>query len=180
MNQSERGFFSIESVVAVFLMVLLAVAANMTVFQTIKITRQSDSHITALLQVQNASYWISRDAQSAENVTTDNLSGTEFLVLSWTEVVSSDNTTDNTTDHTITYFFTGLSGGIGDLKRNHVSSRGINNETLVAEYIYYNASDPASSSNVSYVSPALTIKLTAIRDDNQETREYLVSSRLGL
>ena len=176
MNQSERGFFSIESVVAVFLMVLLATAANMTIFQTLKITTQSDSHMTALLQVQNASYWISRDAQSAENVTTDNLSGTEFLVLNWTEVDDSDNTTD----HTITYFFTGLSGDIGTLKRNHVSSRGINNENLVAEYIYYNASDPAASSNVSYVSPALNIKLTAIRDGNQETREYLVSSRPGL
>jgi len=152
---------------------MIALGAMMTTFQVIRVTAQSDSYMTALQQVQNAGFWISRDARMADNVTTDNLSGTNFLVLSWTEVDDSDNTTD----HSVTYFFDELSGGIGRLKRNHSSSAGLNNETLVAQHISYDPADPVNTSNVSYTSPSLTLKLVAIFADASETREYQVSCR---
>ena len=173
MREDERGFSTIEIIVAILIMSMIALGAGMTIFQVIKVTAQSDSHMTALQQVQNAGFWISRDAQMADNVTTENLSGTNFLVLSWTEVDDSDNTTD----HSVTYFFDELSGGIGRLKRNHSSSAGLNNETLVAQYICYDPSDPVNTSNVSYTSPSLIVKLVAIFADASETREYQVSCR---
>ena len=154
-------------------MSMIALGAMMTIFQVIRVTAQSDSHMTTLQQVQNAGFWISRDAQMADNVTTENLGGTNFLVLSWTEV--DDN--DNTIDHSATYFFEELSGGIGILKRNYSSSAGPNNETLVAQYICYDPEDPVNTSNVSYTIPSLTLKLVAIFDDASETREYQVSCR---
>ena len=154
-------------------MSVISLGATMTIFQVIRVTAQSESHMTALQQVQNAGFWISRDAQMADNVTTDNLSGTNFLVLNWTEVDDSDNTTD----HSATYYFEELSGGIGTLKRNHSSSAGLNKETLVAKHISYDPADPVNTSNVSYASPSLTLKLVAIFADVSETREYQVSCR---
>ena len=173
MREDEHGFSTIEIIVASLIISLIALGAMMTTFQVIRVTAQSDSHMTALQQVQNAGFWISRDAQMADNVTTDNLSGTNFLVLSWTEVDDSDNTTD----HSVTYFFDELSGGIGRLKRNHSSSAGLNKETLVAQYISYDPADPVNTSNLSYTSPSLTLKLVAIFADASETREYQVSGR---
>ena len=173
MREDEHGLSTIELIVALLIMSVIALGATMTIFQVIRVTAQSDSHMTALQQVQNAGFWISRDAQMADNVTTDNLSGTNFLVLSWTEVDDSDNTTE----HSATYFFEDLTGGIGRLKRNHSSSAGLNNETLVAQYISYDPADPVSTSNVSYTSPSLTLKLVAIFADASETREYQVSCR---
>jgi len=173
MREDERGFNTIEIIVAILIMSMIALGASMTIFQVIRVTAQSDSHMTALQQVQNAGFWISRDAQMADNVTTDNLSGTNFLVLGWTEVDDSDNTID----HSATYFFEELSGGIGILKRNYSSSAGLNNETLVAQYICYDPADPVNTSNVSYTSPSLTVKLVAIFADASDTREYQVSCR---
>ena len=173
MRKDELGLSTIELIVTLLIVSMIALGAMMTTFQVIRVTAQSDSHMTALQQVQNAGFWISRDAQMADNVTTDNLSGTNFLVLSWTEVDDSDNTTE----HSATYFFEDLTGGIGILKRNHSSSAGLNNETLVAQHISYDPADPVNTSNVSYASPSLILKLVAIFADASETREYQVSCR---
>jgi len=173
MREDEHGFFTIEIIVAILIMSMIALGAMMTTFQVIRVTAQSNSHMTALQQVQNAGFWIIRDAQMADNVTTENLGGTNFLVLGWTEVDDSDDTID----HSATYFFEELSGGIGKLKRNHSSSAGLNNETLVAQHISYDPADPVNTSNVSYTSPSLTVKLVAIFADASETREYQVSCR---
>jgi len=171
--KTEHGFNTIEIIVALLIMSAIALGAGMTIFQVAEVTDQTDAHMTAARQVQSAGYWISRDAQMADDVTTDNLSGTDFLVLGWTEV----DEIDNTTNHTVTYFFEDLSGGIGKLKRNHSNTDGLNRNTLVAQYIYFDLSDPEVSSNVSYASPVLTVKLAALFEDRNETREYQVSLR---
>jgi type II secretory pathway component PulJ len=173
MTQDERGFNTIEIIVVILIMSLIALGASMTIFQVMRSTKQCDSHMTALRQVQSAGYWIIRDAQMAGNVITDNLSDTDFLVLGWTVVDDSDNATD----HLVTYFFEDLSEGIGKLKRKHSSSAGLNKETLVAQYIYYDPADSDNTSNVSYVSPVLTAKLMAIFADKSKTMEYRVSCR---
>lgn len=173
MRHSERGFTIIETVVALTIISLIAGAATMTTFQVLKYTDGSDSKMTAVRQVQNAGYWISRDAQMAEGVVTDNLSSPNFIVMNWTE---RDYVSDDVY-HSVTYFFDGLSGGIGKLKRNHWSSAGANYDTLIAEYICYDPGDPVNTSNVSYQKPALTVKLTALFGDARETREYRVNRR---
>lgn len=173
MRQDENGFTIIEMIMAIAIIAMIGLAANMTIFQVINGTGRSNSHMTAVRQVQNASYWISRDAQMAESVITDNLSPTDFIVLTWTErdYGSGD------TYHSITYFFEELSDEIGKLKRNHWSSAGANAEILVAEYIFYDPDDPVNSSNVSYQDSILAVKLVALFGDAGETREYRISRR---
>ena len=174
MRQSENGFFTIELIVALLIIALIGLAATMTIFQTLSVTGRSNSHMTVLRQVQNAGYWISRDTQMAENIVTANLSGTDFMLISWTEW---DYDAEDEVYHQVTYFFDGLTGGIGKLKRNHWSSDGLNADILVAEYISYDPDDPANTSNVSYQKPVLNVKLAALYEDASETREYRISRR---
>ena len=176
MKQGEKGFSTIELIVVLSIIALIGLAATMTTFQAINVTARNNSHMTAVRQTQNAGYWISRDAQMTESVVTDNLSFPDFIVLTWT--VWDDS--DNATNHSVKYFFEELSNGIGKLKRNHWSSAGLNQDTLVAEYISYDPNDPVNTSNVSYQDPVLTVKLTALFGDASETREYRISCRPNL
>ena len=173
MRQGEKGFTLIEFIVAISIIALIASAAAVTTFQVINGTGRSNSHMTSMRQVQNAGYWISRDARMAESIITDNLSSPNFVILNWAE---RDYGSDSTY-HSVTYFFEDLSDGIGKLKRSHWSSAGANDEMLVAEYIYYDPGDSGNTSNASYQKPVLTLQLVAQFGDAQETREYRVNQR---
>lgn len=173
MKDCEKGFTLIELVVALAIIPLIGIASTMTVFQVLKFTERSNSRMTVVTQVQNAGYWISGDAQAAERVVVDNLEPDVFLILTWTEREYGDDSTY----HSVTYLFEQLSDGIGRLKRVHWSSTGANEETLVAEHIYYDPADPVDTSSVSYQAPLLITKLTSRFGDAIETREYRTSRR---
>ena len=176
MKHHEKGFTTIELVVAFSIIALIGVAAATTIFQVIDWTERSNSHMTAVLQAQNAGHWISRDAQVAESIDIDNPGPTDFIVLTWTE----QDYGGDPTYHSVTYFLDELSNGIGKLKRNHWSSAGANDDTLVAEYISYDPADPVNTSNASYQNPVLTVKLTALFQSARETREYSINRRPNL
>ena len=176
MKQAEKGFIHIELIVALTITALIGIVTATATFQIFQGTERSNNHMTAVRQVHNAGYWISRDAQMAESVTADNLTLPDFLVLSWTEWDYGDEPTY----HSVTYFFEDLTDGIGKLKRNHWSSAGANEQTLVAQYIYYDPDDPDDTSKASYQSPVLTVQLTALFEETRETREYRMKRRPNL
>ena len=176
MKRAEKGFTLLELVVAAAIIALASGAAGIATFQVFKGTERNNNYMTAVRQVQNAGYWISRDAQMAQSVTAENLTAPDFLVLSWTET----DYTDDPAYHSVTYFFEDLTDGIGKLKRNHWSSAGANEQTLIAEYIYYDPVDPDNTSKASYQSPALTVQLTALFEEIRETREYMINRRSNL
>ena len=177
MKQGEKGFSTIELIVALFIIALIGSAAAATTFQVINGTARSNAHMTAVRQIQNAGYWISHDAQMAESVVTDNLTHPDFLVLTWTE---QDYSEDDPIYHSVTYFFEDLSDGIGKLKRNHWSSAGANEYTLIAEYVYYDSGDPDNTSKTTYQKPVLTVQLTALFGDARECKEYRITRRPNL
>ena len=177
MRYSERGFTLIELAVAVAIIALIGSAAAATTFQVIRGSQSGNNRMTAVRQVQNAGYWIGRDVQMAESVDADGLSFPDFIVLNWTE---RDYSGGDSIYHSVSYFFEDLSDDIGKLKREHWSSAGANEQTLVADYIYYDPDGPDNSSKVSYQSPVLTLQLTAISGDAFETREYRIQRRPNL
>ena len=177
MKQGENGFTIIELVVALAIIALIGSAATMTTFQVIKGTERSNNHMTAVRQVQNAGYWISHDTQIAESAIVDNLELPDFLILTWAE---QDYAGGEPIYHSVTYFFEDLSDAVGKLKRSHWSSAGANEQTLVAEHIYYDPNDPDNSSKASYESPVLTVQLTAVFGDATETKEYRARHRPNL
>ncbi len=176
MKRGEKGFTHIELIVSLAIMVMIAGAAAITTFQICKGTGYNNNRMTVMSQVQSAGYWISRDAQMAHSVNVDNLTSPDFLILNWTE----RDYADEPTYHTATYFFQDVTDGIGRLKRSHWSSAGANEETLVAEYIYYDPDDLDDTSKADYQAPALTVQLTAVYDEAIETREYRISHRPNL
>ena len=173
MKHGERGFTYIELIIAITIMVLASGAAAMATFQVFKGTERNNNYMTAVRQVQNAGYWISHDAQMAQSVTTDNLTLSDFLILSWTEWDAAGDPVY----HSARYFFEDPTDGIGKLKRSHWSSAGANEQTLVAEYIYYDPNDIDDTSKASYQSPVLTVQLTALFEETLETREYKIKHR---
>jgi len=173
MRQAENGFSLIEVIVVTAVVALIAGAASMTMFQVVKSTESSNDRMTAGNQVQNAGYWISRDAQMAESVTTDDLTPPYFLILKWTDWGYDEDSIY----HSVVYSLEDVSGGIGKLKRTHQDSVGTDEQRLVAEYVYYNPSDPDNTTKASYESRVLTLKLVAVFGDAEETREYRIYRR---
>jgi len=176
MKPNEKGYTLIELLIAITIMVLASGAAGGAIFQIFKGMESNNDHMTAVRQVQNAGYYISRDAQMAQSVTTENLTPPDFLIIKWTEW-------DDAGDpiyHSATYFFEDLTDGIGKLMRNHWSDAGADEETLIAQYIYYDPDDVDDTSKASYQSPVLTVQLTALFEETQETKEYQVTHRPNL
>ena len=176
MKLGEKGFTLIELVLALAIIALISGAVGATIFQVYRGTEHNNDHLTMVRQVQQAGYWISRDAQMAQSVTTDNLTSPDFLILNWTEWDEEGDPIY----HSATYFFEGLTDGIGTLKRHHWSSAGADEYTLVAEYIYYDPDDVDNTSQASYQSPVLTVQLSSLFEENLETREYRIKHRPNL
>jgi len=172
-KHGQRGFTIIELVAATAVIALLGSVAAMTVFQATRTTAAGDAYLYVVRQLQGASYWIGRDTQMAESVIVDNLTFPNFIIFGWTE----QDPGEDPVHHTVTYSFTDLSHGIGNLNRNHWSDAGLNEDMLVARSIYYDPDDPAGTSRASYADPVLTVTLCSRQDTAAETREYTFARR---
>ncbi len=174
MKRCERGFTLIELLVVMAIIALLSNGAGAAVVQVIAVTKQNNDHTTVIRQVQNAGYWISHDALMAENVIVED--NPDFLTITWTEWDYEED--EDSTYHSVTYSFSfqDMSDGVGKLKRTHWSSAGANEETLVAEYIYYNPGAP-DTTEASYTSPVLTVQIAASQGDANQTKGYTVWRR---
>ncbi len=183
MRRGERGFTLIEVLVVIAIVASITTAATMSTFQVFNVTRRSNDHMVTIRQVQNAGYWISRDALMAQSIVTDDLETDEFLILKWTEWGYDD---DDSTYHEVTYSFQDLSDEIGKLIRTH-SSDGSVEQTLIAEYIYYDSEDPENHTDTEATyeppdeppdqAPVLTVQITSSLGEASETREYRVLPR---
>lgn len=173
MKMTERGFTLIETIISVTIMVLAGGAAGAAIFQILSNTQRNTDHMNAVSQVQNAGHWISCDVQMAQSITTANLTPPDFLVANWTEW----DALGNPTYHTVKYFFEDMNDGIATLKRNHRSTAGADEYTLIAQFIYYNPSDDTGSSEANYQSPVLKVKLTAHVEQITESKEYKIQHR---
>jgi len=174
MRRGEKGFSIIEMALACSISALLAAAAGMTILQAAKSASGSKAHLSVVSQVHSAGYWIGRDALMAESIIVDNLEYPNLLVLSWSE---QDLNGGDTVYHTVTYSLENLSGNVGDLKRNHRTTTGIDEDTLVARYIYYDAGDPQAGTSATFQTPVLTLRLHAVFDGTTETRQYTFDHR---
>ena len=191
MKRGERGFTLIEVLVVIAIAALITTAATMSTFQAFNVTRRSNDHMATVRQVQNAGYWISRDALIAQNIVVGDDPETEeeleFLTLTWTEW--DYDWREDSEYHSVTYSFPFQylsSDGVGKLIRTH-SSDGPDEQTLVAEYIYYDSEDPENHTDTEATykapveapeqAPVLTVQITSFLGEASETREYQVLPR---
>lgn len=173
MIKREHGFTAIELLLALGSIALIALGAMSVIFQVFPAADRNNGRIVSASQVQDAGYWLSRDAEMAETIIATSLTPPDLLIVTWTE---RDYDSVSSVYHSATYTMHALSGNVGQLKRQHWSSGGANDEVLVANFIYYNTGDPAGS-QASYTDPVLTLQLTSRLGDATETRQYRVTRR---
>jgi len=165
MKRGEKGFTLLEVLIGVAIMAIVVGAVAMTTTTLLLNEGQAAGQNTALPQVQNAGYWISRDVQMARNV---NPSAPNGFPLSLDIPVDRDENND----YTIDYLFDG-----DKLKRQVYDSLGtLTSETFIAEYI-----DTSKTTFSALDADAGLWKLTvrASRDETGTTRSYEISQRLS-
>jgi len=164
MKRREKGFTLLEVLIGVAIMAIVVGAVAMTITTLLLNEGQVAGQNTALPQVQNAGYWISRDVQMARIVTLGEPG--VFLRL---DIPRDDNPEH---DYTIDYVFDS-----DKLKREVYDSLGTpTSETFIAEYI-----DTGNTTFSALGAEAGLWKLTvrASRDGTGVTRSYEISQRLS-
>jgi hypothetical protein len=143
----------------------MTVAAS-TIYTNFNIGRDQAS---AVGQVQNAGYWITRDVFTAQNVVLDTDPGTvTFLTLT---------VPDGLGTKTLVYELQDQSNGLKKMVR---VDQGTGAEMLVAENIYYDpVGDPTNSTIVlSYADSLLNLQVTSTYGNATATREYEAAQRV--
>jgi prepilin-type N-terminal cleavage/methylation domain-containing protein len=158
--KSQKGLTLIELMVALAISGIISGGITMTFYQLVTGGIRASNHMTLVRQVQNAGYWVSDDAQAAQDVD-DNPAGGEFLVLTWTDWDGVVNTVTYTLDGTELWRDDGV------------------HQTPVAKFI-----DPAETSvefndtNGDSIKDTLIFKVTAVVGNSPpETRVYKVVPR---
>lgn len=141
--KDQAGFTLIEVLVALVITSLIGFGAAITASQVITQGSRNGDYTTASWQTMNAIYWIGRDAQMSQSITTGGAYGFP-LTLSWTEWDNSE--------HEVTYTIED-----NTLKRSYAVDGGEPIQSVVARYIN------ATSENTScqFSSGVLTIKIKA-------------------
>ena len=170
MRRKEFGFTIIELLIAISIMAVATVAAGAGIFQTFQNNGRNNDRNAAITQLENASYWISRDVLMSQVVDT---SGPEFFSANWTEYESGDI-------YEVTYTFADMDeGDYKNLLRTQLINGTDNTTRLVAESINSDLSKTAC--NFTDGTFNLTITVTAGEGEltQSETRTYEIIPRPG-
>ena len=172
MKQGEKGFTFVELIVAISIIALVSGAATAATFQFFRGAEYNNNHMTAVRQVQNAGYWISRDAQIAQSMTADNLTLPDFLVLSWTS--------ENSDEYQVVYILENMPDSeLKKLQRNQSINGGANSTTFIAQYIDTDSEKTKCESANGTLTLTVTATVSAGLQMESETRTYKVFPRPG-
>lgn len=168
-NKNQRGFTLLELLIAATIVSFVIGGTTMTIFQIFSGNIRSSNHMTAIRQVQNAGYWVSHDAQMAQDVapaeeSVDDPDGTRFpLTLTWTDW-SSD-------EHEVTYNIVD-----NKLTRSYSVNEGEASQTLIAKFID-STNTSCYKNEEGILTLTITAKLGAGSQVASETRVYEVIPR---
>ena len=161
-RHGQRGYTLVELIVGLTLSGMLATAVTVFALQTMKVSDTSGDRMQALMQVENAGFWMGRDVQMSENVTLGQSAGFP-LRLVWED---SDNNTFE-----VTYSLDGT-----DLNRTLVENGGDPARVLIARDV---ATAP-SSTNVTRSGGMVVFSVTSNSGDVDVSHTYTIQPRLAL
>ncbi|MBN2238350.1 MAG: prepilin-type N-terminal cleavage/methylation domain-containing protein [Dehalococcoidales bacterium] len=130
MKTGERGYTILELLVGLTVTALLVAAVGIAIYQVYRNTQINRNHTSALHQVETAGYWISRDIQQANDITTsESLALPDLLLLGWSGYVSGHQ-------YAVTYTFDDMIGSsYKKLLRKESIDGGANTTTLICQYV---------------------------------------------
>ncbi len=163
-HHSERGFTILELLITVGTVTLIAGAIISGIFMVFNISGRSGNHLVVVRQVQNAGYWISLDAQMADNVTTTGLSSPQLLQLGWTDWDGST--------YLAKYSLQG-----GKLSRQYFINQNDSGTLVVAESIDANPSQTSANFTAGKLILTVTARVGLGARQQSETRIYEITSR---
>jgi len=168
-NKNQRGVTLIELIIAIAIAAIITGGITMTIFQVFTGNARSTNHMLAVKQVQNAGYWISRDAQMARLVVPAVDADGFPLNVTWSEW--------DTSLHEVTY--TLLENG--KLKRSYWVNGVGPSEMLVAQHIDSTLKGGEPQTNCEFDDGVLVLTVTATVGTEPrvqtETRVYEVVPR---
>jgi len=100
-NRGQKGLTMLELMTAIGVSSIISVGIMMTLYQVVTGSARTGAQMTAVKQVEYAGYWVSSDAQMAQDITYDDPETpgvTEFLTLSWTDWENVEHTVHYTLD----------------------------------------------------------------------------------
>jgi prepilin-type N-terminal cleavage/methylation domain-containing protein len=163
LKTNEKGFTLIELLVSLAIAGFVVGAASMVTITMMRLAPQNSDWVTALRQVQNAGYWISRDAQMSQGtITIGTWPNATFLTLTVPEWESGA-----VVNKTLVYEFEDMSGGLKRLMRNNQTN---GEEIMIAEYV--------SNAVANYDSGTLTFTITTTSGSTEVSRDYEAVQRL--
>jgi prepilin-type N-terminal cleavage/methylation domain-containing protein len=162
-RQRENGFTLIEIVISMAILGILIPAMTMSVIMILRTFQKVDNQNIVLQQVQNSSYWIMRDVQTAEIVTPTETNGFPLIL----NIPVNDDQND---DLTIEYVFEDET-----LKRKaYDSSHTLISEKSIADYLV------VADTTFSSIEPNVyNLVVAASRRNITLERAYNVSTRLS-
>jgi len=164
MSKRQKGFTILELVVGSAIMALVVGAVATTLTILFLNYGQAAGQNSALPQVQNAGFWITRDVQMSRNVTATDPNG---FPISLKIPVDTDENNDNRAE----YLFDGTR-----LKRQlYDSSNNLISETLIADYM---DTDSCTFATVNTTLRYYRLTISASREGETVTRIYDMGQRL--
>lgn len=88
-NQRRNGFTLVETLIALAIVGIIGSVIVVAIIQIMKTTVDNRNHLEAVKQVENALYYLNRDAQMATAVDCQD----ETLSLGWTDIDGNSGTT---------------------------------------------------------------------------------------
>lgn len=126
--QDQRGFTFVELIVVMVIGVVVAATVTAAMYQLFTTTQLNREHMTAYRQVQDAGYWFSRDAVSAQEVTVDYDPATPaFITMEWVDWDGQS--------YDVLYTLVDGSDGLKELRRSFTVDGVVEHDRAVADFI---------------------------------------------
>lgn len=175
MNKNQLGFTLIEIMLVIAITGIITGGITTTIFQVFNTNLRCSNHMVAVRQVQSAGYWVSHDAQMAQQapVIVESAGELESVTLDWTDW-------DGNVYQVIYTLEDMPSNGLKNLWRNHSVTDPITEQTTVTETgIIAQFIDPAAQTSCVWGGGVLVFTVTATVQQQSETRIYRVIPRPG-